>query len=450
MSINQSGLQDKVKGGLVSIYVDDKHPLIKLASILPWDKLFELILSDLQKTTLKGKWWCGRGLRVRTHLGVYILQQLFNKKDRQIEAEVKENAVYQIFCGKGIVEDWHCPDHSKIEDFRSRLCPTTHQTLANLISQVAVSLGFAEVSQLDIDSTIQAANMSYPRDVNLIVKLSTIAHKVGSYLNRTFFKADFWDIDITSIKSLARQYYYTPEKSLLSLWSLAYEQVSRLKRACELVGKDMPMLPWFIKKALRQLQDHGQRYFLDLIPWILRGEYCKDKALSFHLREVSCFNKKTYKGLQFGRSHQLGRLKGNFLLICNSDQVRMEDRASLPVMVQLHQQQFGQGQLLSFAADRGYVCQANKKVLEEAGVQEIGLQIKASKDPNPPPESKALMKRLQNRRSGIEPLIGHLKQGWQMGRTRMKTDKTSLSSAYTSVLGFNIRQLMRHQAIIGG
>src|SRR3546814_109019 len=105
---------------------------------------------------------------------------------------------------------------------------------------------------MDIDSTIQAANMAYPRDIHLIAKLTTIAHKVGSYLNRTFFKADFWDVDLTSIKSLARQYYYAPEKSLLSLWSLAYEQVSRLRRACELVGKDMPMLPWFIKRALEQ------------------------------------------------------------------------------------------------------------------------------------------------------------------------------------------------------
>ena len=55
--------------------------------------------------------------------------------------------------------------------------------------------------------------------------------------------------------------------------------------------------------------------------------------------------------------------------------------------------------------------------------------------------------RLKNRRAGIEPLIGHLKQGWQMGKTRMKTDESCLSSAYTSVLGFNLRQLMRYQGI---
>ena len=55
---------------------------------------------------------------------------------------------------------------------------------------------------------------------------------------------------------------------------------------------------------------------------------------------------------------------------------------------------------------------------------------------------------LINRRSGIEPLIGHLKQGWQMGRSRMKSDKTIEASGYAAVLGFNMRQLIRHYKLI--
>jgi IS5 family transposase len=85
-----------------------------------------------------------------------------------------------------------------------------------------------------------------------------------------------------------------------------------------------------------------------------------------------------------------------------------------------------------------------KNILIQRGVQEIGLQIKSSKHFHPPPERDQQIK-LQNRRAGIEPLIGHLKAGWQMGKTRLKTDRTGLSSAYTSVLAFNLRQLMRYQ-----
>ena len=52
--------------------------------------------------------------------------------------------------------------------------------------------------------------------------------------------------------------------------------------------------------------------------------------------------------------------------------------------------------------------------------------------------------RLVNRRSGIEPLIGHAKHGGQLGRSRMKQDETTLAAGYGAVGGFNLRQLVRH------
>lgn len=443
MSIHEDGLQCKVKGGDIIINVEEKHPLITLSNTLPWFELFEIILPDLKNSTAKGKWWCGRALKVRIHLGVYILQQLFNKKDRQIEAEVKENAAYQIFCGRGIVEGWSCPDHTKIEEFRSRLLPQTQQVLANKITEVAVQLGFACPDIMDIDSTIQEANIAYPRDSALMVKLATITHKVGAYLNKHLFEDKLWHVDLKAIKSLARQCFYDKEKSLADLWSLAFSEVNRIKRAVKLVGKDMPKLPWFITRSLHQLQEYGAGYFTSIIPWVLDSKPSKGKTLSFHLKEISCFHKNS-KGHQFGRTHQIGRLKGNFLLIGLSDKVRMEDKASLPLMVKLHQGLFGQKKLSSLAADKGYASKANKAILIENGVKEIGLQLRTSKEARAPPAQEQ-QRLLQNRRAGIEPLIGHLKKGWQMGKTRMKTDQNGLSSAYTSVLGFNLKQLMRCQ-----
>ena len=86
MSIDQNGLNDKIQGAIIAVEIENDHPLILLGNILPWSEFFDIILPDLQSSTEKGKWWCGRALKVRIHLGAYILQQLFNKKDRQIEA----------------------------------------------------------------------------------------------------------------------------------------------------------------------------------------------------------------------------------------------------------------------------------------------------------------------------------------------------------------------------
>jgi len=52
------------------------------------------------------------------------------------------------------------PDHTKIETFRSRLTAETQRALANLISQHAVKLNYANPQELDIDSTIQEANIT--------------------------------------------------------------------------------------------------------------------------------------------------------------------------------------------------------------------------------------------------------------------------------------------------
>ena len=51
--------------------------------------------------------------------------------------------------------------------------------------------------------------------------------------------------------------------------------------------------------------------------------------------------------------------------------------------------------------------------------------------------------RLADRRAGIEPLIGHAKQGGQLGQSRMKTDDTTLAAGYSAIGGFNLRQLLR-------
>ena len=81
MSIDDSGIKCKVEATSVLVTVSDAHPLIQLANALSWTELTELVLPDL-KQTAKGCWWMGRPLRLRIHLGAFLIQQLFDKTDR--------------------------------------------------------------------------------------------------------------------------------------------------------------------------------------------------------------------------------------------------------------------------------------------------------------------------------------------------------------------------------
>jgi len=420
--------------------------------MLPWTDLAEIVLPDLQSSTVKGKWWMGRPLRLRVHLGVYLLQQLFNLTDRQIEYAVKDNAVYQLFCGVSIVKKWHSPDHTKIEEFRSRLTPATQQALANHLVKVATTLGFADPEKLDIDSTIQEANMAYPSDIHLLTQLGIKAKKVWTYMQEKFstFTFEPLKIDLKSIKKLARVCYFSRTKDkeeknqlLSELWSCVFSQVMDVVNRIEILDDyDFKHMPWNIKRLAEQLKTEAYPYFVDVTKYLLRGKIEVTKRLSFHLKEVACFNKnKPGKKYQFGRAFQLGRIGGNFLIVAKNSSVRMDDRKSLQPMIEMHQELFTNTTSISTATDKGYYSKKNLDYLEDVTGSSLGLQKPAHvKIQNNPDDETELI----NRRAGIEPLIGHTKQGGQLGKSRMKYDSTTESAGYAAVLGFNGRQLIRY------
>ena len=73
----------------------------------------------------------------------------------------------------------------------------------------------------------------------------------------------------------------------------------------------------------------------------------------------------------------------------------------------------------------------------------VGIQQPENIKQSPVALSQKEAEILYNRRSGIEPLIGHIKQGGQLGQSRMKSDSTIEASGYSSLLGFNLRQTIR-------
>lgn len=457
MSICESGIDEKIQAKKVLMDITEQHPLIRLGQSLPWRELFELILEDLKKTH-KNTWWLGRKLKIRMHLGVYFLQQIFNKTDREIEYDVKDNAAYQIFCGREIVENWHAPDHTKIEKFRSRMSPETQQKLANKMAIHAVKLGFANPSNLDIDSTVQEANMTYPADSVLLKNLGVISKKVANFLNAKFneYIKDPITVNIKKIASKAREYFFLPkistkeikDKKLMSLLDVVCEETRSVIDACLSLNENIiKKIPWNIKRSINQIKDIANQYLSDVRTFIVEGSMVVTKRISFHLKEVACFSKgKLGKKYQFGRAFQLARMDGNFVIVTKCETVQMPDKTSLPLIIAEHEKIFDGAEINSITTDKGYYSAKNEKLLFKKGVDEIGIQ-RPHNIKKPPIKSMTAEREeeLINRRSGIEPIIGHIKHGGQLGRSRMKSDKGIECSGYTSVMGFNMRQLIRCQ-----
>lgn len=459
MSICDSGMKNKVFGADVTTKIDDLHPLVKLANFICWATLFDMVLPDLKASTKRGKWWLGRKLKVRMHLAIYILQQMFNKTDRQIEYDVKDNAAYQIFCGLGIVDNWHCPDHTKIEEFRSRITPETQRLIANHMAVAASDAGFANCSNIDIDSTVQEANMTYPTQAKMLAKLAVLSKKIADHVTNhvtDFFhkrKVQAFTVDLKQIKSEYRDFIFNSKKysdiekkyKLQSLLQSVAPVVYAAKSASKNLLRWVVDLPWNIKRAINQMLDVGEPY-LDKLARNLYLEANNKLSLSLHLSDVACFNKgKLHKNYEFGRAYQLMRLGGNFAMVLGNTDVRMHDKYSIDKIIKMHQDYFGANAIESATTDKGYYSSGNEDLLLMAGVKEVGI-ARPGNIKKQPLHSAEIVEKLQNRRSGIEPIIGHIKHKGQMGRSRMKSDKTTLSAGYSSVLGFNLRQIIRYQA----
>ena len=204
-----------------------------------------------------------------------------------------------------------------------------------------------------------------------------------------------------------------------------------------LLDYDRQRMPWNIRRALDHINADCSNLFLHVASFMCRGIVVPDKALSFHAKAVRCFNKgKSAKGLQFGRAFQLGRLGGNFLLGGACTSLRMDDTAAVRPMIAAHQDLFSEGPLKSFGTDKGYYSNANRKYLRSVKglatvcLQEPGLDLASLSE-----RDRATHRRLADRRWGIEPLIGHAKQGGQLGQSRMKTDDTTLAAGYGAIGG---------------
>ena len=309
---------------------------------------------------------------------------------------------------------------------------------------------------MDIDSTVQEANMSYPSDMNLLGKLAAKAKRVTDYvINKSgVLKEALPSVDLKKIKSQVRTIFFkkknTPEERRVlqrTLWRTVCSEVKPIIRFCEQIPTDLfASMPWNIQRLITQITTHAKEYLIDVASFIRHGVMQKGKLLAFHVQEVSCFNKnKLDKRLQFGRTIQLARVGGNFLIVGSSDTVRQEDKQSMQTMLALHVELFGQNALDSVTADKGYYSKKNETALKTAAVKEIGLQKPQQKNKKDSGiNQQTISESLINRRAGIEPLIGHAKQKGQLGKSRMKSDVTTKSAAYASILGFNSRQLIRY------
>jgi IS5 family transposase len=448
MSLDISGLKYLIPIKLkIEVSVPRVHPMMILAENTPWEQMVQLVIQDLYKNCKKS----GRKLNIRLHLGAFILQSMNKWTDRTLEDMIKYHGPTMIFCG--IKKSFQGLDHSQYTRFRNRISEETAKKLSTIIIQSAESHGFTDSTFMDLDSTVQEANICYPSDISMMRKLVQKSEKLLKYLiqegsskaKRILEKIDFRKAgkDLKGYFFCARGDKGKLEKQKL-LKKIEASTGNILKEISQLSGVVSSYgLPWNLKQDWEDVITKGPKLLKDIRYFIKNQNMKKGKILSLSRDMVTCIRKgKVGKLNEFGRKWFVAKIQGNYAFgFSPKGNVRLEDSVSLDIGISQFKEIF-KTTPSSIAGDQGFWSNENLVSCLENEIEEIGIHPRGKLNWLVNDEE---IERLRNRRASTEGIIGHIKMRG-MGKSKMKSDAATFLEGQRAILSLNLSRFTKDLA----
>ena len=389
--------------------LDRKHGLYKLANKIDWN-VFEQVFSPLYSS---GK---GRPAKpIRLMVGLLILKHLRNVSDEVVVAQWSENNYYQYFCGEESFATGAPCEASELVHFRNRIGESGVELI--LKESIRVNEKDSDDDNVNIDTTVQEKNITYPTDAKLhnkiIKKCKQISEQENVKVRQTYTQ---------TLKKLAisQRFRNHPKNSAKArkadrkVKTIAGRLVRELERKLDPNSIHHPTLEIF-KQVLSQKRNST------------------GKIYSLHELAVCCISKgKEHKKYEFGNKASF--VKTDSGVIVGALGFRNEyDGHTLDAVLEQVKKLTGKAPKVA-KVDRGY---RGKK---QVGDTEILI-------PSTPKKSDSYYKRkkLSNahkKRAAIEPVIGHLKSDHRLNRNFYKGIIGDNINIMLAAAAFNFKRMM--------
>jgi len=409
---NSDAHQTNLFGTDLILQLDPGDPLIQLSNVIPWRDFEDRFSIHYTKNI------GAPSKPIRLMVGLLILKQLEGLSDEQVVLQWKRNPYYQAFCGLSEFQN-KLPCHStELVHFRKRIGPQGFDKIFQM--SVALHGRSALESTVNIDTTVQEKNITYPTDSKLAIKiinrLNKLAKSHGIQQRRTFVK------EVKGLRLSIRHFRHIKKRSkakkaLKRLRTIAHKLIRELRR----------------RLPAHYLFDSYQKDFL-LYERVLEQKLKdKNKIYSLHEPQVYCIGKgKDHKQYEYGNKVSIASTaKSNLIVGVVSHEKNVHDGHTLPQVLRHITESRGQT-VKQAVCDRGY------RGKSEVDGTQIILPKKPLKRDNRYQRDK---KRKQcKRRAAIEPIIGHLKSDYRLSRNFLKGvagDQVNLLMAATA---WNLKQ----------
>jgi len=406
---------------LLSQLVNEGHELCILSSTIDWEGLER----DLKPYYSEN----GRpAIPVRKMVGMVFLKRMFNLSDENTVARWIENPYWQFFTGEQYFQTSQPFDPSEFVHFRNRMGAQGMETIFGYT--VKIHDGANMEKEVQIDSTVQPKNITFPTDAKLakriIDKCINISKSEGVSIRRSYKR---------EVKQLMKDQYNSKHPRRAKKGRKA---IKRLKTICGRLLRELRR-----KLPADKLEAEYEQELSMYEQVLSQTRYSKNKIYSLHEPQTACIAKgKAHKRYEFGSKVTIvkGGKTGVILGVHTTKGNPHDSKLLQPTIDQLEKvMQNIDGMLPQVAiTDRGY-----------RGVQEVkGVQIlipKKGKKNQSKYEKQKARKRFRAR-AGIEPIIGHIKHDHRMIRNFLKGEVGDVTNAIAACMGFNLKKKLNQIA----
>ncbi len=423
--------------------IDLRHGLVKLAGIMPWEKVCQAVESYIPAAmpTDKAK---GNGLfgdvvlagkasnagqpalPTRLLVGLHYLKHAYDCSDDEVVERWAENPYWQFFTGEEFFQTKLPCDSSSLTRWRQRIGDGGVEEM--LAATIAVAKGLKIVKEADlqkviIDTTVQEKAIAYPTDSRLIEKAREALVKAAEE-NRLTLRQNYNRV----APVLARQ-------------AGRYAHARQFKRMRRTIKKQRTLAGRIVRDIERQI-DGKPEIITKLAGLLCRVKRIltqqpkdKNKLYALHAPEVECIAKgKAKQPYEFGVkvgiavTHKQGLIVGARSFPGNpyDGDTLAEQLEQVGILTET--------QPATVFVDLGY------RAREHDGTEIIHRgKLKRL--------TRAQRKALK-RRQAVEPVIGHLKSDHRMERNWLKGAIGDAIHAVLCACGYNLRLLLRHLALL--
>ena len=400
--------------------IDLKHPLVRLACLVPWSD-FDEAFGHLYKPI-------GRPAKsTRLMVGLHYLKHTFDLSDERTVERWVENPYWQYFCGFEFFQ--HAPpiDPSLMTRWRQRVGPEEMDRVLKATVEMAVESKTVKPSSLErvtVDTTVQEKAIAHPTDSRLYLKalqaLVRQAKKAGVALRQSHTRL--------AKRASAKAGRYAHAKQ----YKRMRREVKRLKTYLGRVYRDVG----------RKIADDGEQRarfarLLGLVERLLAQQpKHKNKLYSLHAPEVVCIAKgKAHKRYEFGCKVGIAATNSEGLFLAAK---AFEDN---PYDGHTLQATINQAEAMSgVAIKRAYVDKGYRGHDYQGPARVILSGQRRGLTPQ--------MKRELKRRSAIEPMIGHAKNDGRLGRNYLLGHEGDRINALLAASGHNLRLILNKLSLL--